>query len=212
MKRFLGTALALVLCFTGEMAAASARTYGFLTHAAFFSLESKQPNLIDPQVFTADVASIGAIGPQGIVHVAGYRPAYGVDDPATQITNAQGKSLGLTLGQWFLARGTAELSQEETHTRAKLSFSNLVPGGRYSLFENHFAAANVTFTPLDGAGKTNSFTADAKGTATLTVILPVVLSHAEAILLVFHSDGMDHGTERGALGITAHHQLIMRVP
>jgi hypothetical protein len=31
-------------------------------------------------------------------------------------------------------------------------------------------------------------------------------------LLVYHSDGVDHGQQRGQIGVTAHHQLIIRVP
>ena len=42
-----------------------AKSYGFLTHAAFFSLESRQANLIDPQAFVADASSAAATGPQG---------------------------------------------------------------------------------------------------------------------------------------------------
>jgi hypothetical protein len=87
-----------------------------------------------------------------------------------------------------------------------------VPRGRYSLFENHFSSSGVTFTPLDATGKTNSFTASADGTAKLTVISPGLITHAEGVLLVYHSDGVDHGMERGQIGVNAHHQLIMRIP
>jgi hypothetical protein len=32
------------------------------------------------------------------------------------------------------------------------------------------------------------------------------------VLLVYHSDGAEHGMQRGEIGQNAHHQLIMRVP
>ncbi len=104
------------------------------------------------------------------------------------------------------------LSAKGARTRVKLFFTDLISGGRYSLFENHFTAAGVMFTPLDGTGKANSFSADAKGIGRITVSVPGLITHAEAILLVFHSDGIDHGAVRGSPGVTAHHQLIMRVP
>jgi len=91
-------------------------------------------------------------------------------------------------------------------------FSGLIADGRYSLFENHFTDAGVSFTPLDGDASSNSFTAASDGTAALQVTIPGAVTHAEAILLVFHSDGRDHGMQRGQIGIDAHHQLIVRVP
>jgi hypothetical protein len=39
-----------------------------------------------------------------------------------------------------------------------------------------------------------------------------MLTGANAVLLVYHSDGRTHGTSRGQLGVTAHHQLIAKVP
>ena len=188
------------------------KTYAFLTHAAFFSLESKQPNLLDPQVFVADPAAIQATGPQNIVHIAGYRPAFGVEDATTPIYNAEGKPLGLKLGAWFSARGIAVITPSGTTTNGVFAFAGLIPDGHYSLFENHFSESGVTFTPLDGTGTTNSFVATHDGNANIRLTIPGTVTHAEGLLLVYHSDGMDHGMQRGQLGITAHHQLIVRVP
>ncbi|MBC5810871.1 MAG: hypothetical protein GIW95_08495 [Candidatus Eremiobacteraeota bacterium] len=217
MNRILLAAMALACGALGvasaQPAALTARaTYGFLTHAAFFSVEVKPPNLVDPQVFVADPTAAAGIGPQGIEHVAGYRPALGVDDPATPIATAEGKALGFSLGSWFRARGTVVLTPSGDDTTATLKFAGLVRGGRYSMFENHFAPTGVTFTPLDGTGKTNSFTAGRDGSANVTVAIPGRVTHAEGLLLVYHSDGSDHGLERGRIGVVAHHQLIVRVP
>ena len=188
------------------------RAYGFITHAAFFSLETKQPNLLDPQAFVADPSAKAGTGPQGIVHVAGVRPAFGVENPATPVVNAEGHPLGFTFARWFGARGSVELKARGENTVAEFSFVGLVPGGRYSLFENHFSDTGVTFTPLDGTAKTNSFTANRDGRGALDLTIPASVTHAEGLLLVYHSDGRDHGMQRGDLGITAHHQLIIRVP
>lgn len=214
MRKIFGFALfALSIAFAPAAAASTnASTYGFLTHAAFFSLESKQANLLDPQVFVADPSAAAATGPQGIAHDAGYRPAFGVDDPATALYNAHGRPLGFDLARWFGARGTATIVNAGATTTATFAFTGLVPDGRYSLFENHFAASGVTFTPLDGSATTNSFVAAHDGTASVRLTIPGAVTHTEGLLLVYHSDGMTHGMQRGAIGVDAHHQAIVRVP
>lgn len=207
--------IAALLFLSGAVADAqsTSRTQGFLTHAAFFSLESKQPNLLDPQVFVADPSAPAATGPQGIMHIAGVRPAFGVDDPDTKVETAQGKPLGFTLGQWFGARGRVTLSAAPGGgTAMTYVMTGLLPNGVYSFFENHFAADGVTFTPLDGTAQHNTFTATARGTASGSLSIPGAVTHAEGILLVYHSDSTAHGMDRGQLGVTVHHQLIIRIP
>jgi hypothetical protein len=205
--------LTLVFGMAGVAGAeATSKTYAFVPHAAFFSVETKPANLIDPQAFVADSAAPAATGPQGIAHLAGVRPAYGVDDPHTAVVNAQGKQLGFTLAQWFGARGTVTLTPGPASTTVTFELAGLKPGGLYSFFENHFRPDGVTFTPLDGTAKTNTFRASARGTATGTIVAPGAITHAEAVLLVYHSDDTDHGADRGQIGVTAHHQLIVRVP
>jgi hypothetical protein len=61
-------------------------------------------------------------------------------------------------------------------------------------------------------GKSNNFVPYATGTGSVTVTTPTMLTHAAAVLLVYHSDGQAHGMSRGAPGVIAHHQLIARVP
>jgi hypothetical protein len=101
------------------------------------------------------------------------------------------------------ANGKVEISAQ---------FGHLLPGGHYSLFENHFDQQPVGFTPLDGAGKANDFVASADGSAKISVLAPQVLTHANAVLLVYHSDKTSHGDQRGDIGVNAHHQLIARIP
>ncbi len=93
-----------------------------------------------------------------------------------------------------------------------MHFTHLVSNGRYSLFENHFDTMPVTFTPLDGAGTANGFTASKDGSAEATVVAPSALTHDNAVLAVYHSDGIEHGQSRGTIGIDAHHHLIARIP
>lgn len=211
--RYAVLALTLVLGLTGiAQAQTTSKTYAFVPHSAFFSVEAKQAGLIDPQAFVADSAAPAATGPQGIAHAAGFRPAFGVDDPRWALVNAQGKPLGFTLAEWFGAHGSVTLTPGPTSTTVAFELAGLKPNGLYSFFENHFRPDGVTFTPLDGNAKTNTFRASARGTASGTIVAPGPITHAEAVLLVYHSDDIDHGMERGQIGVTAHHQLIVRVP
>lgn len=185
----------------------------FETHAAFFSKETKQPTAIDPQVFVMDPAAKAATGPQNIAHAAKFRPAVTSSDPLTKLYNAKGEPLGLRLGSWLGARGTVSISPAKNGA-AEISarFTGLQPNGVYSLFENHFDQKPIGFTPLDGQGRVNSFRADAKGSGQIAVTAPKMLTSANAILLVYHSDGQTHGQSRGEIGINAHHQLIAKIP
>src|SRR5260221_10990784 len=70
----LSAAAGLFCASSGGGFAASPLEMDFITHAAFFSAESKQPKTLDPQVFIHDSAAEAATGPQAIKHVAGVRP------------------------------------------------------------------------------------------------------------------------------------------
>src|SRR5262249_2170355 len=121
---------------------------------------------------------------------------------------ADGKALGMTLGEWLHATMTIAGAPEDTQLDA--SFSGLKPQGHYSLFERHGDQTPAAFTPLDGAGKSNSFVAKADGTATLSVKLTKPLPSTSTVMLVYHSDNQDHGLERGRLGFDAHNLVMTR--
>ncbi len=161
-----------------------------------------------------DAAAPAATGPQNIQHAAGFRPALIEQDAkTTPLYNAKGEPLGFDLGHWLDAKGVVTITPS-AHGTAKISarFTNLRPGGSYSLFENHFDQQPVGFTPLDGAGKANNFVAGKNGAARISLVAPQMLTHANAILLVYHSDKTFHGDQRGEIGVTAHHQLIAPIP
>lgn len=194
--------------------AANSISMTFVTHAAFFSAETHQPKPIDPQVFVRDPAAPTATGPQGIRHVAGVRPAL-IDQDAktTPLVDANGKPLRFGLADWLGAKGVVTITQSANgKTEVSARFTHRRPGGHYSLFENHFDQQPIGFTPLDGAGKTNNFVADKNGIARATVAAAQPLTHANAVLLVYHSDKTFHGDRRGDPGVNAHHQLIARIP
>ncbi|MDU0953908.1 MULTISPECIES: hypothetical protein [Bradyrhizobium] len=183
----------------------------FVTHAAFFSAETKQAKPLDPQVFVKDAAAPEATGPQGIKHVAGVRPPFIEQDAKTSpLFNAEGKPLGFDLQTWLSPTGTVSITEKDGKLVLDATFKGLKPNGSYSLFENHFDKTPITFTAMDGAGKTNSFTAGSDGSASVSVVIPELPTHANAVLMVYNSEGQTHGLERGRIGIDAHHQLIAR--
>ena len=207
-------AVTLLMLVTAKALATQPAVMPFQVHAAFFSAETKQTKVIDPQVFVPDASVQAATGPQGIKHVTGFRPAMIESDPATTpLSNADGKPLGFTLGAWLGASGTVTISPLKAGGETvSAQFHDLRPNAQYSLFENHFDQTPVGFTPLDGNGTNNSFQTDANGDASVTVIAPEVLTHSNAILVVYHGDGHTHGVSRGEIGIGAQHQLIARIP
>ena len=54
---------------------ASPLKMNFVTHAAFFSAGTKQPKVLDPQVFVEDASAQAATGPQVIKHDARFQLA-----------------------------------------------------------------------------------------------------------------------------------------
>lgn len=202
----------LLLASRTNALAADALNFDFILHATFFSSEMKLAKPLDPHAFVFDATVPAAIGPQGIHHVASYRPAFIAGPVDVGAYNANGAPLGFQIAQWFAARGTVKITPHGNGALVTCHFTNLRPNGVYSLFENHFDKKPIGFTPLDGTGKTNNFGADANGAASITVQAPKMLTHANAVLLVYHSDNQSHGRQRGDIGITAHHQLIARIP
>ena len=213
--RIFGVALILVSAAgLGLAKATDSMRLTFITHAAFFSAETHQPKPLDPQVFVRDASAPAGIGPQNIQHVAGVRPALIEQDAkTTPLVNAKGEALGFDLGDWLAAGGVVTISSSASgKVEISAQFMHLRPGGHYSLFENHFDQQPVGFTPLDGVGAANNFVANENGGAQVKVTVPQALTHANAILLVYHSDMTSHGAQRGDIGVNAHHQLIARIP
>jgi len=119
--------------------AQNSTTLRFETHAAFFSAETAQTNPLDPQVFVRSEGSSAGRGPQGIEHVANLRNARVGDSSVMSIYSASGEPLSMTLGEWLGAQGTLTLMpNSDGSERIDVSLAGLRPGGKYSLFENHF--------------------------------------------------------------------------
>ena len=196
----------------GAAAAQTELDLRFILHAVFFSDETHQAKPLDPHAFVKDAAAPAAVGPQNIPHAAGFRPALVAGPLDVEAFNAQGKSLGFTLADWVAAKGSVRITPSGNGAKIDCQFTRLQPNGVYSLFENHFDQKPIGFTPSDGTGKGNSFTADASGHAAISLVSPQPPTHDNAVLLVYHSDGQTHGEQRGKIGVTAHHQIIVRIP
>ena len=96
----LGAMLAGISWIVPIAAAQSPIAPAFVTHAAFFSHETHQPQALDPQVFVRDSSAKAGMGQQNIDHVEGYRSALLTDPMDSPLFTAQGKALvGLTLGR-----------------------------------------------------------------------------------------------------------------
>jgi hypothetical protein len=211
-RTILGWSLAGVVAGAPTFArATSPLKMDFVTHATFFSGEMKLPKVLDPHVFVRDSAATEGVGPQGIKHVAGVRPPFiDQDAAASSLYTADNKSLGFDLKTWLGAKGVVTIVEQAEKIRLEASFTGLRPGGTYSLFENNFDQKPVGFTPMDGTGQSNSFVAQPDGSAKVSLMPPHITTHANAVLLVYHSDNQAHGVERGRIGVDAHHQLIAR--
>ncbi|HET9073163.1 MAG TPA: hypothetical protein VFN48_01160 [Solirubrobacteraceae bacterium] len=180
----------------------------------FFSAESKLSTVIDPQMFVRTPGAPAAVGPQMIMHAAGFAPAHKAGAPSTPLFAANGTALHITLGEWEKANGTVILRCVSGREQATSQLSGLLPGGHYSTFVVHLKAPSAKrFTPFGNAtGTTNNFTASPQGTASPVNTVAGCLNSSNAVLIVWHSDGRSHGASPGAIGVTQHNSLITAIP
>ncbi|HEX3550412.1 MAG TPA: hypothetical protein VHT53_08555 [Candidatus Elarobacter sp.] len=166
-------------------------------------------------VFVRDSAAPPQLDPAaGAVHDAGVRPFGENDPPSAQLTNAHGDSIRASVAEWRAATGMAELAPASGGgTAVRARFRGLVPMGRYSLFVRQLAGrAGIVLTPVDIVGASNTFFADRDGVGGITVESPNAIPSGAQLVLIYHSDGAGHQSSPGNLGVTAHEQLITRVP
>lgn len=213
--RWLVAPLLLLIGLLASPISAADRSYGYTfgTHAAFFSAETNQPAVIDPQVFVADPAASAGTGPQNIPHVAGYRPARVASDaPSSALYTAQGRPLNLTLARWLAPTGDGTIVCTGDSGAALNQFRGLVPNGVYQLFRNRFTPEGPRRSPFGRPdGLDSIFVAGANGTATITSALPFCPDPTDGVLLSYYSDGTIHGPLGGDSGVNTHNQLLVRV-
>jgi hypothetical protein len=164
-----------------------------------------------PQVFVRDASAQAQTG-EG-AHDWGLRPPTDNDADAAPLLYAHGDPLRAALGVWRTADGTATFEPGGATTLVHATFHHLIANGRYSLFVRQLAGrTGPVLTPLDLTGTSNSFTASPQGFGELRVSSPLQMPSGSQLVLVFHSDGVDHQSSIGLLGVNAHPQLITKVP
>jgi len=165
-------------------------------------------------VFVRDSAAPAQSDPAGgPVHDAGIRPFTPNDPPNAQLTNAHGGGLNVSIAEWRAASGTAEIAPATNGLRVRIACRGLIPMGRYSVFVRQLAGrAGVVLTPVDITGAADTFFADANGVGGIVIETPNAIPSGAQLVLIYHSDGADHQSSPGELGVTAHEQLITRVP
>jgi len=193
--------------------AAAGTTYPYQLHLTFFSRETHQQRVIDPQMFAAAAGRAAGVGPQMIRHGAGVAPVEATSLTGTPLLDALGRPLHLTLGQWGAARGDATVSCHAGMATVVSRFAHLLPRSTYSLFVVHLRVQGPRrFTPLGPPdGRASTFVTDASGAWTQWSRVAGCLGRGEAVVLVWHSDGRGHGPSLGQPGVTAHNHLIVAV-
>jgi hypothetical protein len=163
------------------------------------------------EVFVADPHAPIAVGGERVLHVAGVRRPDASDPETTELVSADADHLQVTLGEWREARGSYALEvSPRGATQLVAQFDGLVAFGSYSLFAQA-QETNAPLLPLDGGGTKNGFHADTNGKARIAVPLPGALVAGTHVVLVFHSDGADHGRSPGDLTRDAHIQLAATI-
>lgn len=162
------------------------------------------------RIFVGDATAKAVTGPNQTPHAAGVRQGDESDDGSQTVYGADGTDLLLSLEKWRAAKGTAQIAHLASgHDRVTMHFENLIAFGVYSVFvadlNNPDSAALLA---LDGSGTSNTFTAPEEGVENLTVTTGRALSDTDALILIYHSDDVDHGPAPGNITIDAHEQMI----
>ena len=163
------------------------------------------------QVFVRDTSSQAQPGENG--HVWGLRAPSDADADSAPLMNARGEPIRTVLGVWRTSDGSASIDPTPQGTKVHAVFHHLLPSARYSVFLRQLAGrTGAVLTPLDLVGTQNNFSADAQGNAELALTSPLEMPSGTQILLIYHSDGVDHQSSVGNPSVNAHAQLITRVP
>ncbi len=157
-----------------------------------------------------------------------YAPAEAVPHTPLQTENtgpwAKGKPLGITLGQWFAARGEGRCTCEDGMGHVDIRFENLVPDGLYTMWhdfaiwpptEPFIGFYDTPFGARDGSE--SAFTADAEGSAHFVrTITPCLQLSGEQLIselaIAWHSDGRAYGYTPGEFSTDTHVQLYVPLP
>jgi hypothetical protein len=178
---------------------------------AFLPAEAQMAQT-EPQVFVRDPRSPAEKGAHGTPHVKGLRPVRTEDGGNTELFNADGDTLLFTLEKWRAAGGAFEVTPDAGGDRVAFNLHRLIAFGHYSVFIRENAPDGEHFLPLDGSGLANDFDARQDGAANLVITASGHVTSGTTLVVIYHSDGQDHGNSPGELGRTAHLQLVATLP
>ena len=136
----------------------------------------------------------------------------------------KGKPLGITLGEWFAAKGEGRYACEDGQGEIDLRFTGLVPNGVYTLWHDFFVwpptdpfigTYDLPFGARDGSE--NVFTANADGKARIDMsFAPCLQLSGEHLLadlaIAWHSDSKTHGPLPGEFSTNTHVQMYVTLP
>ncbi len=136
----------------------------------------------------------------------------------------KGEALGITLGEWFAAKGTGQYSCVDGQGTLEVSFEGLVPNGVYTMWHDFMAWPPTepfigTYDLPVGArdGSENVFITDSNGDAvferTFKPCLQLSGEHLIADLAIaWHSDGKTYGPLPGEFATKSHVQMYLGLP
>ncbi len=136
----------------------------------------------------------------------------------------KGKALGVTLGQWFAAKGKGKYTCTNGQGHLRVDFTDLVPNGTYTMWHDFFAwPPTEPFTgtydlPLGARdGSESVFKTDAKGHAVVErsfkPCLQLTGEHLMAELAIaWHSDGKTYGHLPGPFASNTHVHMYTGLP
>lgn len=136
----------------------------------------------------------------------------------------KGKPLGITLGQWFAAKGAGTYQCQDGTGKIDLSFQNLVPNGVYTMWHDFMVwpptqpfigTYDLPFGARDGSE--NAFVADDDGNARFVrTIKPCLQLSGEHLVsdlaIAWHSDGATYGPLPGEFSTKTHVHLYVGLP
>lgn len=136
----------------------------------------------------------------------------------------KGRALGLTLGEWFAAKGGGTYTCENGVGTVDFSFENLIPGGVYTMWHDFMVwpptkpfigTYDLPFGARDGSE--NVLVAAEDGSArfqrTISPCLQLTGEHLAADLgLAWHSDGKTNGPLPGEFSTVTHVQMYVALP
>ena len=236
-RKLMLTTAATVLLFAGVASALAGVNEPTATYDPPVSLDITfvrhiDDNFVEQDVFVEKEAGSGKIYRPGNGERDMSQPLYAATIPLKQDpfdANAigpwpKGRSLDLTLGEWFEARGQGKYTCANGEGHIKVNFTGLVPEGVYTMW--HYFLAWPPTDPFIGTydipigdrdGSQSVFRADAAGKATFErsfkPCLQLTGEHlASGLAIAWHSDGKTYGAEPGEFGTYSHVQLYVDLP